>query len=96
MIIPYKEGNPMVRIEVRCIKGDKNYDAYLDTGAGRTLIPEDDAIKLGLRYAGKMHIITGSGKDRVKLFKSTVSFLGDDFSILVLGKNLPEQAPINR
>jgi predicted aspartyl protease len=46
MIIPYKEGNPMVRIEVRCIKGDKNYDAYLDTGAGRTLIPEDDAIKL--------------------------------------------------
>ena len=33
---------PVVRISVKGPKGEREYDAYLDTGAGRALIPERD------------------------------------------------------
>lgn len=73
-------------------RGQEEYKAYLDTGAGRTLIPERDAVKLGLEYVGDTEIITGSGKDHIKLYKATITFLNKDFSVLVLGRDLPEQA----
>ena len=66
----------------------------MDTGAGRTLIPERDAVKLGLGYVGDTEIVTGSGKDHIKLYKATITFLNEDFSVLVLGRDLPEQAMV--
>jgi len=47
---------------------------------------------LGLTYAGDTTIITGTGKDSIKLYRATVSFLDRKFSILVFGRDLPEQA----
>lgn len=78
---------PIVRIIVKGSRGEKEYDAYLDTGAGRTLIPERDAIELGLPYVGDTPIITGSGKDAIKVFMATVIFLGREFYIPILGRN---------
>lgn len=94
MRIGYKDGNPIVKIKVRSAKEEMEYDAYLDTGAKRTLIPEDDAIALDLPYAGDIMVITGAGKDAMKLFRAKVTFLKEDYFILVLGRNLPEQAGI--
>ena len=94
MKIKYREGNPTINIRIKGPEGKEEYKAYLDTGAGRTLIPERDAVKLGLEYVGDTEIITGSGKDHIKLYKATVTFLNKDFSVLVLGRDLPEQANI--
>jgi hypothetical protein len=94
MKVAYREGNPIVRIEVAGEIEKKEYNAYLDTGAKRTLIPEDDAIALNLHYAGDIMVITGTGKDSMKLFSAEIKFFDEKFSILVLGKNLPEQAGI--
>jgi len=94
MKIKYREGNPTANIKVKGPRGGKKYEAYLDTGAGRTLIPKSDAVKLGLEYVGATEVITGSGKDHIKLYKATITFLNKEFSVLVLGKDLPEQAMV--
>lgn len=94
MKIKYREGNPTINIRVKGPEGKAEYKAYLDTGAGRTLIPERDAVKLGLEYVGATEIITGSGKDYIKLYRATITFLNKEFSVLVLGKDLPEQAVV--
>jgi len=94
MIIAYKEDMPRVRIRVKGSKGEIEYDAYLDTGAFKCLIPQTDAVKIGLPYAGDAEIITGTGKDHIKLYKATIAFLNKDFSVLVLGRDLPEQARV--
>ena len=94
MRITYKEGMPEVKIKVKGRTGEIEYDAYLDTGAFKCLIPETDAAKIGLLYAGDAEIITGSGKDHIKLYEATITFLNKDFSVLVLGRNLPEQAMV--
>jgi predicted aspartyl protease len=88
----YKNNMPVMKLKVFGPKGMKEYDAYLDTGAGRSLIPEKDAIDLGLPYAGDTTIITGTGKDSIKLYRAKVSFLNRKFLILVFGRDLPEQA----
>ena len=85
---------PEVRIKVRGRNGEIEYDAYLDTGVFKCLIPQTDAAKIGLPYAGDAEIITGTGKDHIKLYKATITFLNKDFSVLVLGRDLPEQATI--
>ena len=92
MKIPYKHNMPIVKISVKGPKGEREYDAYLDTGAGRTLIPERDAIKLGLPYVGDASVITGSGKDAIKVFMATVTFLEREFYIPIFARDLPEQA----
>ncbi len=92
MRIPYRKAMPLIRIKVKGPLGERGYDAYLDTGAFKCLIPERDAIELGLLHAGDMEIITAIGKDHIKLFKATIEFLGREFSLLVLGRDLPEQA----
>jgi len=94
MKIKYQQGNPTINIRVKGPKGKQECKAYLDTGAGRTLIPEKDAVKLGLEYVGDTEIITGSGKDHIKLYKATITFLDKEFSILVLGRDFPEQAVV--
>jgi len=94
MRIPYKGDMPEVKIKVKGLTGKIEYDAYLDTGAFKCLIPETDAAKIGLLRAGVTEVITGSGKDHVKLYKATITFLNKEFSILVLGKDLPEQAMV--
>jgi len=94
MIIAYKDGLPEVRIKVRGGNGEIEYDAYLDTGAFKCLIPETDATKIGLQYAGDAEIITGTGKDHIRLYKAIITFLNKDFSVLVLGRDLPEQATV--
>ncbi|MFQ6075418.1 MAG: hypothetical protein ACE5Z5_04700 [Candidatus Bathyarchaeia archaeon] len=66
----------------------------MDTGARRTLIPEKEAVELGLPHAGDTPIITGSGKDVIKVYRATVTFLERDFSVLIFGRDLPEQAVI--
>ncbi len=68
--------------------------AIVDTGAGRTLIPEGDAIELGLPYVGDAPVITGSGKDTIKVFMATITFLGREFYIPIYGRDVPEQAVI--
>jgi len=95
MRIAYKEDMPKVKIKVKGRISEIEYDAYLDTGAFKCLIPEADATKIGLVYAGDTEIITGSGKDVIKLYKATVTFLNKDFPVLVLGRNLPKQAIVN-
>jgi len=92
MRILYKEDMPEAKIKVKGLTGEIEYDAYLDTGAFKCLIPETDATKIGLSYAGDIEIITGSGKDHIKLYKATITFLNKEFSVLVLGKDFPEQA----
>jgi len=94
MRVSYKSGMPILRLKVKGPRGEKEYDAYLDTGAGRTLIPERDAEKLGLTHAGDTMIITGTGKDTIRLYRAQVEFLGRDFNILIFGRDLPEQAQI--
>ena len=47
MRMPYKQDMPIVKIIVRRPKGEKGYDAYLDTGASKCLIPERDAKDIG-------------------------------------------------
>lgn len=94
MRIPYKGDMPKVKIRVKGLTGEIEYDAYLDTGAFKCLIPETDATKIGLPYAGDAEIITGTGKDHIKLYKATITFLNKEFSVLVLGRDLPEQAMV--
>jgi len=94
MIVPYKGDMPEVRIKVKGLTGEIEYDAYLDTGAFKCLIPETDATKIGLLYAGDIEIITGSGKDHIKLYRAAITFLDKEFSVLVLGRDFPEQAVV--
>jgi len=90
----YKNDMPIMKLKVKGSKGQSEYDAYLDTGAGRTLIPEKDAKKSGLPYAGDTTVITGSGKDTIRLYRAQIEFLGKEFHILVFGRDLPKQAQI--
>jgi predicted aspartyl protease len=90
----YKNDMPIMKLKVKGSKGETEYDAYLDTGAGRTLIPEKDAKKFGLTYAGDTTVITGSGRDTIRLYRAQVEFLGKKFHILVFGRDLPKQAQI--
>ena len=76
MKVAYKNDMPIMKLKVKGSKGQFEYDAYLDTGAGRTLIPEKDAKKLGLPYAGDTTVITGSGKDTIRLYRARIEFLG--------------------
>jgi len=90
----YKNDMPILKLRVKGSRGETEYDAYLDTGAGRTLIPEKDSKKLGLTYAGDTTVTTGSGKDTIRLYRAQVKFLGREFHILVFGRDLPKQAQI--
>jgi len=92
MKIPYKQNMPTVKIRVKELKGEKEYEAYLDTGASRCLIPEKDVEEIGFPYAGDMEIITGTGKDYIKLYKAIVKFLYKEYATIIFGRNLPEQA----
>ncbi|MEA2090155.1 MAG: aspartyl protease family protein [Thermoproteota archaeon] len=94
MKVNYKNGMPILKMKVKSATEEINYEAYLDTGAGRTLIPEKDAEKLGLTYAGDTTVITGMEKDIIKLYRAQIEFLGEEFNILVFGRDLPEQAQI--
>jgi len=94
MKVAYKNDMPILKMRVKGSKGQAEYDAYLDTGAGRTLIPERDAKRLGLTYAGDTTVITGSGKDTIRLYRANVEFLGKEFNILVFGRDLPKEAQI--
>lgn len=94
MKVSYRNGMPLLKVKIKGSRGEIEYDAYLDTGAGRTLIPEEDAEKLGLTYAGDTTVITGTGKDTVKLYRAQIEFLSEEFKILVFGRDLPEQAQI--
>lgn len=90
----YKDNMPVMTLKVKGPSGEVSYDAYLDTGAGRTLIPEKDAERIGLTYAGDTTVITGTGKDSIRLYYASVEFLGKEFRILIFGRNLPEQAGV--
>jgi len=94
MKVSYKDGMPLLKLKVKGTRGEREYDAYLDTGAGRTLIPEKDAKKFGLTYAGDTTVITGTGKDTIRLYRAQVEFLGNEFNILIFGRDLPQQAQI--
>jgi len=92
--VPYRKGMPLLKVKVKGSRGEIEYNAYLDTGAGRTLIPEKDSKKLDLTYAGDTTVITGTGKDAIKLYRAQIEFLNEEFNILVFGRDLPEQAQI--
>lgn len=88
----YKNKMPLIEINAKGPKGIKNYEAYLDTGAANSLLPEDDAIEIGLPYVGDTEITTGSGKDQIRLYLATIIFLNKEYELLVYGRNLPQQA----
>ncbi|MEM1538766.1 MAG: hypothetical protein QXD44_08305 [Candidatus Nezhaarchaeales archaeon] len=92
--IAYKDNNPMVAIRVKGLGGEAELEAYVDSGAGISLIPKTIARKLRLKPAGEISVITGKGKAALKLFKSTLNFLGRDFELIIAGQDLPEQSPI--
>jgi len=94
MRYPYTDNMPLMKLVVFSPEGEKEYDAYLDIGASKTLIPESDAHELGLPYSGEIPILTGSGEDILKLYSAEVAFLEERRRILVLGRNFPESSPI--
>jgi len=94
MKIAYKNNMPILKLRVKGSRGQIEYEAYLDSGAGRTLIPEKDAKRFGLTYAGDTTVITGTGKDTIRLYRARVEFLGREFNILVFGRDLPKEAQI--
>jgi len=61
MTFPYTNNQPLMKLKILGPNGIKEYDAYLDTGATKTLIPEKDARELKLSYSGDIAIITASG-----------------------------------
>ncbi len=83
-----------MKLKVFGPNGVKEHNAYLDTGATKTLIPESDAKDIGLQYSGDIMIITASGEDIFHLYEAEVEFLRKRFSILVLGKDLPKTTAI--
>ena len=52
MRLPYIDNSPMVKLRVLGSSGEKGFYAYLDTGTTKALIPEKDALELGLSYSG--------------------------------------------
>lgn len=94
VLIAYKDNNPIVPIRVKGLREEVELEAYVDSGAGISLIPKTVARNLRLEPAGEISVITGKGKINLKLFRSTINFLGRDFDLIVAGQNLPEQSPI--
>ena len=75
--IAYEENNPIVTIKVKGIREEVELDAYVDSGAGISLIPRRVARRLGLEHAGEISVITGKGKSTLMLFRTTIGFHGD-------------------
>lgn len=94
MRLRYINNMPLLRLKVVGPKGEKEYNAYLDIGASKTLIPESDAHEIGLQYSGEMPIITGSGEDILKLYSAEVEFLEKRRRILLLVRDFPKRSPI--
>jgi len=90
----YVDNMPLLRLRVLGPKGKKEYNAYLDIGASKTLIPETDAHEIGLHYSGEIPIITGSGEDILKLYSAEVEFLEKRHQILLLASDFPKSSPI--
>ncbi len=78
----------MAELKVFGSRGEKEFCAYLDTGATKTLIPEKDALGLGLSYVGETAFMTASGEDAFRLYAAEVEFMGRRHRILVLGRDL--------
>jgi len=91
--IAYKDNNPIVSIKVKGVR-EVELEAYVDPGAGSSLIPRSVARRLGLEYFGETPIITGKGKSMLELYKAVIGFHGRDFELIVAGQDLPEQSPI--
>lgn len=91
--IAYKDNNPIVTIKVKGIR-EVELDAYVDSGAGISLIPKRVARKLVLERAGEISVITGKGKTTLMLFKTVIGFREKDFEVIVAGQDLPKQSPI--
>jgi len=91
----YSDGMPLIPIKVRGLRGEVEIkEAYLDSGAAKTLVSEALVLKLGLKYRADYPAITGSGKDVFKLYEADVTFLGKTHHLYVVGRDLPEQARI--
>jgi len=85
---------PLLRLKVFGPQGVKEYNAYLDIGASKTLIPESDAHEIGLPYSGDIPILTGSGEDILRLYSALIEFLEERRRILILARDFPETSPI--
>ena len=95
MKIKYSDGMPLISIKIKGPRGEAEVkEAYLDSGAGKTLVSEGLVLKLGLRYRADYPAVTGSGKDVFKLYEANVTFLGKSHHLYVVGRDLPEQARI--
>ena len=94
MRLSYIDNNPMAKLKVLGPAGEKEFYAYLDTGATKTLIPEKDALELDLKYSGEIVFLTASGEDIFNLYEAEVEFIGKRDRILVLGRDFPSRTLI--
>lgn len=92
--LPYEDGMPVAAMVVSGPKGQRQYRAYLDTGAAKCLIPETDALELGLDQTGEIEVVTGTGKDDFRTYRALIHFLDKDFSLHVLARDFPDQSSI--
>jgi len=95
LLSPCREyGRRVVKVTITGQKGKKEYEAYADTRAEKSVIAEDEAIDLDLLHVGDTVIFTGGANSHMKLFRAIVDFLGEKSTILVLGAVLPKHAAI--
>lgn len=91
--IAYKDDNPVVSIKVKGVT-EVELEAYVDSGAGVSLIPRSVAREIGLEYFGETPVITGKGKSTLELYRAVIGFNGRDFKLIIAAQDLPEQSPI--
>jgi len=91
--VAYKYNNPIVTIKVKGVT-EVDLEAYVDSGAGISLIPRSVARKLGLEGVGEISVITGKGKSTLKIYRAIIGSHGEEFGVIVAGQDLPKQSPI--
>lgn len=95
MLMPCRSyGLRIIKVGIAGPKAQKNYEAYADLRASKSLMAEEEAHKLHLTHVGDTTIIAGTQEDCMKLFRATVYFLKEEFTLLILGTALPEHAAI--
>lgn len=93
MIVKYENDLPLMEFTVIGNKISNTYKGYLDTGSTTTSIPKKDALELELEYAGQTYRVTSAGLHIFDLYKAEVSFVQDEYELIVIGLELLDKFP---